>query len=110
MLPLAMAAPDPINLSRLSALQAEVAAAEIERMLHAIDLDRTSGEEGERIAAAFLDRKLAEYGIAHTTYEARLLGLVDDAHPTAAQLLDAVMGDLLSNQRVATGLAVLALH
>src|SRR4051812_27675192 len=69
---LAIAAPDTINLSRLNAVQAEISAAEIERTLHAIDVDRTSGSDGERSAAAFLDRKLTEYGVAHTTYQARL--------------------------------------
>jgi N-acetylated-alpha-linked acidic dipeptidase len=54
------------------ALQAEVSATEIERTLHAIDLDRTGGSEGERAAAEYLDRKLAEYGIVHTMYDSRL--------------------------------------
>src|SRR5262245_52755869 len=69
---LAIAAPDAINLSRLNAVQAEISVAEIERTLHALDFDRTSGSDGERSAAAFLDRKLTEYGVAHTTYQARL--------------------------------------
>jgi len=53
-------------------VQSEISIAEIERTLHAIDVDRTSGSDGERAAAAYLDRKLAEYGVAHTTYNARL--------------------------------------
>src|ERR1041384_2626355 len=53
-------------------VQSEISLAEIERTLHAIDVDRTSGSDGERAAAAYLDRKLAEYGVAHTTYNARL--------------------------------------
>jgi N-acetylated-alpha-linked acidic dipeptidase len=51
-----------------SVVQSEVSAAEIERTLRAIDVDRTSGSDGERASAEYLDRKLAEYGIAHTTY------------------------------------------
>ncbi len=54
------------------AIQAEVSPAEIERTLRAIDLDRTAGSEGERAAADYLDRKLTEYGIAHTKYDSRL--------------------------------------
>jgi N-acetylated-alpha-linked acidic dipeptidase len=50
----------------------EVSIAEIERTLGAIDVDRTSGGDGERASAAYLDRKLFEYGIAHTTYDSRL--------------------------------------
>ena len=53
-------------------VRSEVSIAEIERTLHAIDVDRTSGSDGERASAAYLDRKLAEYGIAHATYESRL--------------------------------------
>ncbi len=53
------------------AIQAAVSAAEIERTLHAIDVDRTADSPGERAAADYLDRKLTEYGIAHTVYESR---------------------------------------
>jgi N-acetylated-alpha-linked acidic dipeptidase len=53
-------------------IQAEVSASEIGRTLRAIDVDRTSGSDGERAAAQYLDRKLSEYGIAHTTYSTRL--------------------------------------
>jgi hypothetical protein len=53
-------------------LQAEVSVAEIERTLHAIDMDRTGGGEGERAAADYLDRTLTRYGIAHTRYDSRL--------------------------------------
>lgn len=53
-------------------LQAEVSLAEIEQTLHALDLDRTAGSEGERAAAAYLSRKLSDYGISHTTHESRV--------------------------------------
>jgi len=33
--------------------------AEIEKTLHAIDVDRTSGHEGERQSAAYLEQKLS---------------------------------------------------
>src|SRR5262245_46667251 len=55
-----------------SAVRSEVSAAEINRTLRAIDVDRTSGTEGERASALYVDRKLGEYGIAHRTYESRL--------------------------------------
>ena len=55
-----------------NAVQSEVSAAEIGRTLRAIDVDRTSGSDGERASAEYLARKLAEYGIAHTTYNSRL--------------------------------------
>jgi len=70
---LVTAASSAIDRARLNAIQAEISAAEIERTLHAIDVDRTSGSEGERSSAAYLDRKLTEYGVAHTTHQARLL-------------------------------------
>src|SRR5436189_2277010 len=70
---LATAAPVSFDLPRLNAIQAEISAAEIERTLQAIDVDRTSGSEGERSSAAYLDRKLTEYGVAHTTHQGRLL-------------------------------------
>src|ERR1700747_245687 len=47
----------------------EVDVAEIDRTLKAIDVDRTSGGEGERQSAAYLERKLAEYGVAHTRHD-----------------------------------------
>ena len=53
-------------------MQSEISAAEIERTLRAIDVDRTSGSEGERKSAEYLARKLAEYGVARTVHEARL--------------------------------------
>jgi peptidase M28-like protein len=55
-----------------SQVGSEVSIAEIDKTLHAIDVDRTAASDGERAAAEFLDRKLAEYGIAHTKYEARM--------------------------------------
>src|SRR5436309_3540385 len=42
---------------------------EIDRTLKAIDIDRTSGGEGERQSAAYLERKLAEYGVHHARYD-----------------------------------------
>lgn len=53
-------------------LMPEVSIAEIERTLHAIDVDRTAGSDGERAAADYLDRALSTYGIAHTRFDARL--------------------------------------
>ena len=55
-----------------NAVQQEVSAAEIDRTLRAIDVDRTSGSEGERASAKYLDRRLAEYGIAHMLYDSHL--------------------------------------
>src|SRR6266478_2180897 len=43
--------------------------AEIDRTLKAIDVDRTSGKDGERQSAAYLERKLREYGIEHTRHD-----------------------------------------
>jgi hypothetical protein len=54
------------------AVQSEVSIVEIERTLHAIDVDRTAASEGERAAMDYLDRKLTEYGVAHTKYDSRL--------------------------------------
>lgn len=53
------------------ALQSEVSIAEIERTLRALDIDRTAASEGERAAMHYLERTLAEYGIAHKTYDSR---------------------------------------
>jgi hypothetical protein len=50
----------------------EVSISEIEKTLHAIDVDRTAASDGERASAEYLDRKLTEYGVAHTVYNARL--------------------------------------
>jgi hypothetical protein len=50
----------------------EVSVAEIEKTLHAIDVDRTAASDGERASAEYLDRALAGYGVAHAKYEARL--------------------------------------
>jgi peptidase M28-like protein len=55
-----------------TSVQSEVSTSEIERTLRAIDVDRTSGSEGERASAEYLARKLSEYKIVHTTYESRL--------------------------------------
>jgi hypothetical protein len=50
----------------------EIKIAEIEKTLHAIDVDRTAASDGERAAAVYLDRALAEYGVPHAMYEASL--------------------------------------
>lgn len=55
-----------------AAVRRAVSIAEIQQTLAAFDRDRTSGKSGERRAAEYLARKLTEYGIKHTTYEARL--------------------------------------
>src|SRR6185369_10093560 len=55
-----------------SATSREISIANIERTLRTIDVDRTSGSEGERRSAEFLDRQLAAYGVAHTLHDARL--------------------------------------
>jgi N-acetylated-alpha-linked acidic dipeptidase len=47
----------------------EIDIAEIDRTLKAIDVDRTSGREGEKQSAAYLERKLAEYGVKHSRYD-----------------------------------------
>src|SRR5437763_11555788 len=52
-----------------AAIGKEVDIAEIDRTLKAIDVDRTSGTDGERQSAAFLERKLSEYGIRHTRHD-----------------------------------------
>lgn len=52
-----------------AAVGKQIDVAEIERTLHAIDVDRTSGGEGERQSAAYLERKLADYGVKHTRYD-----------------------------------------
>ncbi len=58
--------------AQLDAVQAAVSIAEIQKTLTAIDIDRTSGRPGERQAAEYLARKLAEYGVKHTVHDARL--------------------------------------
>ncbi len=47
----------------------QIDVAEIDRTLKAIDVDRTSGGEGERQSAAYLERKLSDYGVKHTRYD-----------------------------------------
>jgi hypothetical protein len=56
----------------LKTIQSEVSIAEIEKTLHAIDMDRTSGSEGERQAFDVLAQKLREYGVRFTKHDARL--------------------------------------
>jgi N-acetylated-alpha-linked acidic dipeptidase len=48
-----------------------VSVAEIQRTLTAINHDRTSGKDGERKAAAYLEERLKEYGVAHVRHEVR---------------------------------------
>jgi hypothetical protein len=68
----ALASVDAQKPSSIDAVRRAVSSAEIQRTLAAFDIDRTSGKAGERRAAEYLARKLTEYGITHTTYEARL--------------------------------------
>ena len=53
-------------------IQSEISIQNIGQTLRAIDVDRTSGSEGERAAARYLANKLDEYGVAHTVYDARV--------------------------------------
>jgi hypothetical protein len=48
-----------------------VSVAEIQRTLTAINHDRTSGKDGERKAAVYLEARLKEYGVAHVRHEVR---------------------------------------
>lgn len=57
---------------QLDAVQAAVSIAEIQKTLDALNIDRTSGKEGERRASDYLVQKLTEYGVKHTRYDARL--------------------------------------
>jgi len=57
---------------QLAGVQRAVSIAEIQKTLDALNIDRTSGREGERQAADYLVRKLTEYGVKHTRHEARL--------------------------------------
>jgi N-acetylated-alpha-linked acidic dipeptidase len=58
--------------SELDAVQGAVSIAAIQKTLDAINIDRTSGRPGERQAAEYLAKKLGEYGVEHTIYDARL--------------------------------------
>jgi hypothetical protein len=49
----------------------EISVAEIQRTLNAINHDRTSGKDGERKAAAYLEARLKEYGVAHARHDIR---------------------------------------
>jgi N-acetylated-alpha-linked acidic dipeptidase len=55
----------------LQTIQSEVSIVSIEATLHAIDVDRTGGSQGERQAFEYLAQKLREYGVKHTTHESR---------------------------------------
>ncbi len=54
------------------AVTSAVSSREMQASLEAFDVDRTSGKEGERKAAQYLAKKLSDYGVKHTTHEARL--------------------------------------
>jgi hypothetical protein len=49
----------------------EISVAEIQRTLNAINHDRTSGKDGERKAAAYLEARLKDYGVANTRHDIR---------------------------------------
>lgn len=55
----------------LPAIAHAVDPAEIAQTLDGIDHDRTSGREGERRAAAFLEERLRAYGIRHERHDIR---------------------------------------
>src|SRR5262245_35680587 len=57
---------------QLDVVQKAVSIAEIQKTLDALNIDRTSGREGERQAADYLVKKLTEYGVKHGKHEARL--------------------------------------
>src|SRR5262245_44440674 len=57
---------------QLDVVQKAVSIAEIQKTLDALNIDRTSGREGERQAADYLVKKLTEYGVKHVKHEARL--------------------------------------
>jgi N-acetylated-alpha-linked acidic dipeptidase len=48
-----------------------VSVAEMQQTLNAINHDRTSGKAGERKAAAYLESRLKEYGVAYVRHEVR---------------------------------------
>jgi hypothetical protein len=56
----------------LTSLQTEVSIGNIEASLHAIDVDRTAASDGERAAAAYLDRTLTAYHLSHRTLQAHV--------------------------------------
>jgi N-acetylated-alpha-linked acidic dipeptidase len=55
----------------LPAIALAVDPAEIARTLDGIQYDRTSGREGERRAAAFLEERLRAYGVRHERHDIR---------------------------------------
>ena len=57
---------------QLDGVQGAVSTVEIQKTLDALNIDRTSGKEGERRASDYLVQKLTEYGVKHTRYDARL--------------------------------------
>ena len=67
------AAATPQPRTDLKTIQSEVSIVNIEATLHAIDVDRTGGSQGERQAFEYLAQRLREYGVKHTTHEARQL-------------------------------------
>src|SRR5262247_2784195 len=76
--------------SQLDVVQRAVSIAEIQKTLDALNIDRTSGREGERQAADYLVRKLTEYGVKHVKHDARLYmswpGVAEVSVPGAAAL------------------------
>jgi len=56
-----------------AALQRAVSVKELERNLNAINFDRTSGKEGERKAAAYVEQRLRQFGVKYTRHDARVL-------------------------------------
>jgi hypothetical protein len=67
--PLPAAAQPASQLASLPPIAHAVDPAEIARTLDGIDHDRTSGREGERRAAAFLEERLRAYGIRHERHD-----------------------------------------
>jgi Zn-dependent M28 family amino/carboxypeptidase len=65
--------PAPPPPAAAASVQKAVSLPEMEKTLKAINLDRTSGREGERKAAAFLEQKLREYGVKYARHDVRAL-------------------------------------
>jgi len=63
----------PALSSTTAALQQAVSVKELQRNLNAINFDRTSGKDGERKAAAYVEQRLRQFGAKHVRYEARVL-------------------------------------
>ena len=66
-------------------IERDISIGNIQATLAAINMDRTAASAGEFAAAAYLDRTLTSYGIAHQTLHARLwLSWPDTAEMTIA--------------------------